>query len=554
MRSQSQVTVAAGGVQFDGASAATIWFSPQDLVVDNAGNLYVADLESVHRVAPDLSTTTVAGAGAYATGADGGPAREAALDTITGIAVDRAGTTLYIAEGAKNRVRRVDLTAGTITTVNLGEVSLNRPGGLALDGAGNLFIADQGNYVVRRVDAVTGAVTTVAGSGQPGGSGDNGPAVSAQLSPVFGVEVDDAGTLWIADTQNMRVRRVDPSTGRITSLAIPDLFYPTRVRLDRKGRLLIADASGQRCVTFDPQSGPVSSYYGLVFPLAIVEDPQGRVVIAEGTLNRLMRVDPELLFYDWFASAPPDGDGGPALQSRLTSLFAVTTSPTGQVVFTDELAHKVRSLDPATGQIRTIAGDGAPGFLRLPKGLAYNSSGDLFLLDAGNNRILKRSVGAEQFEPFASKVRPGDGLAVGSDGNLYMTFQYALYRINAGEGPHERIAASTLFEGAVGLASDGAGNVYVAERDAGRIRKIELSSQAVSLFADGLAKPAGIAFDSSNNLWVAESGAGRITRIGADGAKAEVVGSFGFPGFLTLSEDSVYFTDLRSPRVYRAPR
>src|SRR5207247_1934814 len=162
---------------------------------------------------------------------DGGPATSALLRTPTGVAIDTSGN-LFITDPENHRVRQVTAGTGIITTVagigvagfsgDLGPATnaeLWTPTGVAVDAAGNLFIADQDNHRLRRVAVSTGTITTVAGTGIAGVSGDGGPARGAQLSVPYGVAVDAAGDLFIADQGNFRIRRVAVDTGTITTIA-----------------------------------------------------------------------------------------------------------------------------------------------------------------------------------------------------------------------------------------------------------------------------------------------------------------------------------------------
>jgi len=180
--------------------------------------------------------TTVAGTGSAGFTGDGGPAAVAQLFHPRSVALDGAGN-LFITDAFNRRVRRVDAGTGVITTVagsggvgyegggfsgdggSATEALLSWTTGVALDGAGNLFVGDELNYRVRRVAAVTGVITTVAGTGEQGFSGDGGLATAAQLGGVYGVALDGAGNLFIADRWNGRVRRVDAVSGLITTVA-----------------------------------------------------------------------------------------------------------------------------------------------------------------------------------------------------------------------------------------------------------------------------------------------------------------------------------------------
>jgi len=218
-----------GGTSFGGdggpATAAQLGF-PLGVAVDAAGNLAIAD-QSNDRIRLVNATTgvitTVAGKESSGFSGDGGPATAAELYLPAGVTFGAAGD-LFIADQQNNRIRRVDATAGIITTVaGNGSAGFSGDGGPAtaaqlqypysvtLDATGNIFISD-GNDRIRRVDATTGIITTVAGNGSAGFSGDGGLATAAQLNAPSGVAFDAAQNLFIADRFNSRIRRVDAAT------------------------------------------------------------------------------------------------------------------------------------------------------------------------------------------------------------------------------------------------------------------------------------------------------------------------------------------------------
>ena len=356
------------------------------MAVDGAGNLFIADTGNhrIRRVDPTGTITTVTGTGEYGFSGDGGPADQAQLDFPSGVAVDGAGN-LFIADYGNHRIRRVD-RAGTITTVAgtgrrgfsgdggpADQAWLYSPHGVAVDGAGNLFIADQYNHRIRRVDP-TGTITTVAGTGECCFGGDGGPADQAQLNDPDGVAVDGAGNLFIADTDNHRIRRVDP-TGTITTVAGTGrpgfsgdggpadqalLRYPSGVAVDGAGNLFIADTSNGRIRRVDP-AGTITTVAGG----------------GEGAIGFI-------------------GDGGPADQARLGFTFGVAVDGAGNLFIADTGNHRIRKVDPA-GTITTVAGtgeccysgDGGPAVEAVlnPKGVAVDGAGNLFIADPGNHRI-----------------------------------------------------------------------------------------------------------------------------------------------------------------------
>ena len=236
-----QLTTVAGtglpGLGSEGAPATdTPLNSPQGVTVDAAGNVLVADTSNnrVRRVdAVTGLTWTVAGGGQPADDlGDGGLATNARLYEPHGLALDGGGN-LLIADQGHSRVRRVERATGVISTVAgtgdawgaLGDggpaalASLAWPTDVAVDVAGNLFVADSSHFRIRRIDAASQVIETIAGDGTWGSAGDGGPATVAQLSGVRGLALEPGGSLLIADTDNQRVRRVDPVTGLIDTVA-----------------------------------------------------------------------------------------------------------------------------------------------------------------------------------------------------------------------------------------------------------------------------------------------------------------------------------------------
>jgi sugar lactone lactonase YvrE len=284
------ITTVAGGSDSgswgDGGPAAGAALDhPSGVAVDAAGNLYIADTYNSRVRKVDAATGIISivagsvevGVGLAGYGGDGGPATSALLNQPTGVAADAAGN-LFIADEGNQRVRRVDAVTGIITTVagtgTAGDggdggpaagAALDHPSGVAVDAAGNLFIADYYNFRVRRLDAATGVITTVAGDGSYGFAGDGGPATAASLSLLYGVAVDAAGNLFLTDTSNFRVRRVDATTGVITTVA------------------------GNGDVGSWGDGGPATGA-SVTFPRAVAVDAAGNLFIAEPTKGLIRKV------------------------------------------------------------------------------------------------------------------------------------------------------------------------------------------------------------------------------------------------------------------------
>ena len=320
----------------DGGPATQACLSqPDALAVDAAGNLYIADLinNRVRRVAPDGTITTVAGNGTAGFCGDGGPATHACLNVPAGLAVDAAGN-LYIAEEGNRRVRRV-APDGTITTVVGGNVTagfcgdggpatqacLDAPAGLAVDAAGNLYIDDSINYRVRRV-APDGTISTVAGNGTQGFCGDGGPATQACFGQSYGLAVDAAGDLYIADWGNERVRRVAPD-GTISTVA------------------------GNGTQGFCGDGGPATQ--ACLWPQAVLA-AAGNLYIADWGNERVRRVAADGTITTVVGNGTYGfcGDGGPATQACLSRPADVALDAAGDLYIADQAGNRVRRFAAST--------------------------------------------------------------------------------------------------------------------------------------------------------------------------------------------------------------
>jgi uncharacterized repeat protein (TIGR01451 family) len=338
----------------DGVPATSTGLSAVGVALDANGNLFIADSNNnrIRRVdAVTGAVTTVAGNGVSSYQGDGGSAILAALYNPTAVAVDGSGN-LFIADTYNNRVRRVNAATGVISTVagngntsfsgDTGlatAASLYSPQGLALDSQGNLFIAESSNHRIRRVDAATGIITTVAGNGAGGFSGDSSAATAASLWYPRGVTLDSSGNLYIADTSNYRIRRVDAATGIITTVA----------------------GSSACCGSGD---GGAATAAGLSYPGGTAVDRAGNLYIADSNSNRVRRVDAASGIITTIAGAGGNGfsgDGGPAAKAALNGPASVALDATGNVYIADSGNYRVRFVDFTSPQLTVTPGSLALG-------------------------------------------------------------------------------------------------------------------------------------------------------------------------------------------------
>ena len=297
------------GFSGDGGPASQAQLNqPEGVAVDTSGNLYIADTDNnrIRKISPNGIITTVAGTGKAGFSGDGGPASQAQLNQPGGVAVDASGN-LYIADTRNNRIRKIspdgiiDTYAGTGKAgynepkgvsdgIKATDAMLNAPTGVAVDARGNLFIADTDNDRIREV-RTDGKIITIAGD--VGFSGDGGPAKDAQLNHPEGVAVDASGNIYIADTRNNRIRKISPN-GIITTIVgngtIAILNAPTGIAVGASGNIYIADTGNNRIRVVDP-SGSITtlavSANVLNQPAGIAVNPAGGLFISSTGNNQI---------------------------------------------------------------------------------------------------------------------------------------------------------------------------------------------------------------------------------------------------------------------------
>jgi hypothetical protein len=573
------------GVGGDGgpATAAQVNY-PVDAAVDAAGNVYIADGNN-HRIRKVTAATgamsTVAGTGVAGFLGDGGPATAARLYYPQSVAVDGAGN-VYIADRSNHRIRKLTVATGIITTVaGSGTGGFGGDGGIAtaaqlynpksvdVDGAGNLYIADWYNHRVRMVTAATGIITTVAGSGTAGYNGD-GPATGAHLNQPYGVSVDAAGNVYIADTYNHRLRKVTVATGLISTVAgtgpagflgeagpatTARLYYPVGVTVDGAGNVYIADQSNHRIRKVAAATGVITTVAGsgeadfggdggvapaaqLSYPQSVQVDSAGNLYIADQYNQRIRKVTaptvPALLLTTVAGTGTYGYNGdGPATSANLSYPYGVAVDGAGNVYAADTYSHRIRKITAGTGVISTVAGSGVAGFageggtataarLYYPVGVAVDGAGNLYIADQSNQRVRKVTAATGIISTIA-----GNGTA-------------------GGTGDGGAATAAELYN-PQSVAVDAAGNVYIADQNNHRIRKVTIATGVITTVAgtgtagvggDGgaatlaqLRYPEGIAVDGAGNLYIGDTANHRIRKVTAATGLISTFAGTGTAGF-----------------------
>lgn len=575
----------AGGGSGDGILATEASLDrPSGIAYDQLGDLYIADTYAhrIRRVGSTGIITTVAGNGVPGFTGDLGPATSASLNTPTGIAFDSSGN-LYISDTGNHRIRRV--TLGLISTVAgngvagySGEglavtVSLNGPTGLSVDPSNNVYIADSGNNRVRRINP-SGFISTLAGNGTSGSSGDGSLATLARLNSPQGVAADALGSIYIADTNNHRIRQVTAGlvittvagtgspgySGDGGGAAAAALNSPSGLALDSGANIYIADRDNRRVrrlkLGFVFNTNPVNAaagyiistvagngYYsfsgdggpatgaGIGSSSSVAFDPFGILAISDSGNNRVRGVTIAGTISTLAGNGTTTflGDGGPATSAALSRPTGVAVDNFGNLYVADYEHHRIRKVD-SSGTIGTVAGNGSAGFsgdggpaiggqLRHPTGVALDASGNLYVADTDNQRIRKIDLSGN-ISTIVGDWFPG-------------------FYGDGGPATQARLNYPT------GVALDSSGNLYIADFSNNRIRKVDGSGMITTVAGNGsyafsgdngpataasLAKPFAVALDGSGGYYIADTYNHRIRKVNAAATISTVAGN-GISGF-----------------------
>jgi sugar lactone lactonase YvrE len=548
----------------DGTGAAARFMGPGGIVGDGAGNLYAADGYTIRKVVIASGTvTTFAGAAGQPGSADG-TGTAARFYGTSGIATDGAGN-LYVSDSNNYTIRKVVIATGVVTTFagaaaqsgsadgTGASARFSYPNSITSDGAGNLYVSD--GQTIRKVVITTRAVTTFAGAAAQSGSAD-GTGASARFSYPNGIATDGAGNLYVSDSNNYTIRKVVIATRAVTTLA---------------------GAAGQNGST--EGTGATARFNG---PAGIATDGAGNLYVTESYNNTVRKVVIATGAVTTFAGAPrqygsADGVGTAA---RFNSLGSIATDGAGNLYVADY--GTLRKVTIATAAVTTLAGAAGP-FLNVgpsladrfnnPADVATDGAGNLYVADTQNSVIRKvviatgalttlaggsfQVAGADGTGAGASFLRPG-GIATDGAGNLYVadTENDTIRKIviatgtvttlagTAGQaGSADGTGAAARFSWPHGIASDGMGNLYVADTTTGAIRKVVIATGAVTTLASGFVQPDGIAVDGAGNLFVSETRNGTIRKVViATGAATVLAGTDGQSGYADGTGADARFT------------
>ncbi|MEM7030952.1 MAG: hypothetical protein AAF629_15410 [Chloroflexota bacterium] len=573
------------------------FYHPHDLTQDKMGNLYLSDLGNYTYRRIDYETgiiTRVAGSGKAGRGGDGGPALEAELDTTCGIAVDDDGN-LYLSSEWGNNIRRVDAKTGIITHFAgqnarhyPSEDSVSRPffgpkltlmgyhgdGGpateaafrspehLAFDSHGDLYVCDNANDRIRKINMQTGLISTVFGTGQRASNGDGGPAIEAATLMPDAICFDAYDNLYVGEKYGFRVRKIDAKTGIAHTLVgngVPSFgeeglpgtethgnSCEAGIWADPDGTVFWSDCSG-RLRRYDGQSGIVTTIFGgttvhddepanhafLCGPGSLSVGPNGHIYIADVWNQRVRAIDPQTgIIYAVAGNGARayGGDNGPAMDAYLGNPHDVSVDAQGRVVIADTRNGRLRRVE-ADGTIRTICGTTLPW------------DGDQGLWDKGDyGPAVSASLVSVEAVTHAPNgdIYLGDGIGrirkIEAETGIITTVAGVGQSGYSGDGGLAT-QAKIGFPSAICLDQDG--NLYFSDRVNHIVRKVDTAGIITTIIGNGQAgfspdgtpahqafldTPWGLALSTNGTLYVSDSKNNRVRRLTIEGTLETVAG------------------------------
>lgn len=584
----------------DGALVDAHFQEPWQVIGDGANTLYVADANIIRAIDCVAGTVTTL-AGSYGhVGASDGTGAGATFSLPSGLAF--AGGILYMSDTENSTVRQIDVTTGVVTTLagTAGQrgsadgpaagALFGEPEGIALDSTGVLYIADTDNNLIRALDLNGGTVSTVAGNPNQSGFTD-GIGAAATFNKPKDLKMDGEGNLYVADAFNTAVRKVVPSTGLVSTLAIFE-SVPQGIAVDGSDLLVsLQGVSGDNRVVRVASDGTVSTVAGtangpgfvdgigeaarLDSPAGLYNDGAGNLYIADSAnfvVRKMTIASGSVATYAGALSVgSADGTGNQARFSAPQGLAVDDRT----VYVADTGNHTIRAIELATGNVTTLAGvagqsghvDGPLGTARFngPLGLALDTTSQMLYVAETLNRAIRRIdlakgavttlsyLGPESLDGPSGLALDGTRLFVADaddDVVVEIDLQKAQISLVAGQvdtpGTEDGVGPKAAFNTPTGVGLDGRGNLYVADNQASTVRRVALASSAVSTIAgspnvvmhtDGVGEmayfshPFAVTANDLGDLFVSDTNSNAVRHMDlGDGAVTTVIGSADAPG------------------------
>jgi sugar lactone lactonase YvrE len=509
----------------DGSGASARFNSPSDCAIDKAGNIYVADTgnHTIRKISPGGAVTTLAGKAGVAGSADGS-AGSATFNQPFGVAVDQSGS-VYVADTSNSTIRKISVTGEVVTLAGsagvpgssdgIGTIARFRtPAGIAIDATGTIYIGDTGNNTIRKIDT-SGVVSTLAGLAGAAGSQD-GFGTAARFNRPYHIVIDANGSIYVADGGNNTIRQVT-AAGSVSTIA------------------------GNAGIAGNVDGDSTTARFNL--PKGITIDASGTLGVADTGNNEVRKVSNGTVSTLTGTNRSSAGsEDGPLLSARFYFPYDLARDADGNLFVADYANDTIRKITP-DGIVSTIAGavgidgyvDGVGSAARFngPTGVAADRFGNVYVADS-DNYVVRKITSAGVVSTLAGQP----GVPGSSDGT----------------------GAAAHFKYTRALAADSNGNVYVADAFNNNIRKITPMGEVTTLAGCATCNPAtvdgkgsaarfndpsALAIDEAGNLYVAGSFNGTIRKVTSDGLVSTLAGD---PGAFGSNDGPVSSARFKSPQ------
>ncbi len=570
----------------DGQGTAASFYYPTALALDHNGNVYVSDQynHKIRKITKEGIVSTFAGSGNL--GSTDGISTLASFNNPEGLVVDSTGT-VYVADLYNHKIRKISSTGEVITFAGTGNIGSNDgtgtsasfyyPSGLVLDAFGSLYVADHWNNKIRKITPL-GVVSTFAGSGSAGSA--NGTALTASFDQPYNIVIDRSGNLIVTDRNNNKIRKITPD-GIVSTLAgdgvsgstdgssLTARFYnPFGIAVDGVGNFIIADRNNHEIrkytsvsytinpplptgLNFDVQTGIISGTPQMGQPSSTYQI----------TAKNDQGIDTTSLTFSVIANTPKIAYSSPQIYTNGVAIVPLMPVNTG-----GNVSNNMPSVSTIAGKNTSglVNGVGSAASFNYPTGVVLDKSGAIFVTDKYNHVIRKisptgevstfagsGSIGSSDGQGSSASFYYPSALTIDANENLFVSDQYnhkirkitktGLVSTIAGigyEASADGPAASAGFYRPEGIALDSAGNIFVADYNNNKIRKITPAG-VVSTFAgsgsqgstDGTGTsarfylPCSIAIDASGTLYVADQYNNKIRKVTSAGVVTTIAGT-----------------------------